>query len=185
MTAEGSENTILITSLYIETIGCYNQNDKPGMGEDAFVDHLVGTYIVDHVFFHDETDNEIGAVVHDLSAPENKLSVFIWDRLLPERRTDVSIRGLLSLVFARGYVKRPEDSVMTHTQDHNRVGLKAVVKVEKIYDAYTVFVKTDFSDKLVLVQFEDRVHPEVGDLIHVEGELRLEKPEETLDDFLS
>ena len=148
------------------------------------MDRLVGTYIVDHVFFFDETDNEIDAVVHDLSTPENRLSVFLWDHLLPDHRAGTVIKGLLTLVFVLGFEKRHEDSMVMHIQETNRVGLKAVVKVEKIHDDFTVLVKTDFSDKLLLVEFEDNVHPEIGDLIYVEGELRLEEPKRTLEDFL-
>ena len=105
-------------------------------------------------------------MVHDLSTPENSLSVFIWDYLLPDRQRGSAIEGILTLEFVQSYEKKPVDSV-SHIQAFNHIGLEAVVKVIKILDSYHVLVKAGFSDKLLLVCFESSVHPEPCDFIHV------------------
>lgn len=146
------------------------------------MDHLIENYIVYHVFYYDPIDNEINAVVHATSSPENKLSVSMWEYLLPDRQNGTTIRGILSLELVEGYEKKPEGSIM-HIQESNHVQLEAVVEVVKILDAAHVLVKTDLSDQLMLVGFEKDVRPEIHDLIHVKGELHLQDAD-LIDDLL-
>ena len=52
--------------------------------------------------------------------------------------------------------------------------IEAIVEVYKVIDEYSIYVKSDISDRKILIDFESRVSYNKGDMIYVEGELKID-----------
>ena len=51
--------------------------------------------------------------------------------------------------------------------------IEAIVEVYRVIDEYSIYVKSDISDRKILIDFESRVSYNKGDMIYVEGELKI------------
>ena len=52
--------------------------------------------------------------------------------------------------------------------------IEAIVEVYRVIDEYSIYVKSDISDRKILIDFESRVSYNKGDMIYVEGELKID-----------
>ena len=52
--------------------------------------------------------------------------------------------------------------------------IEAIVEVYRVIDEYSIYVKSDISDRKILIDFESRVSYNKGDMIYVDGELKLD-----------
>ena len=52
--------------------------------------------------------------------------------------------------------------------------IEAIVEVYRVIDEYSIYVKSDISDRKILIDFESRISYNKGDMIYVEGELKID-----------
>ena len=52
--------------------------------------------------------------------------------------------------------------------------IEAIVEVYRVIDEYSIYVKSDISDRKILIDFESKVSYNKGDMIYVEGELKID-----------
>lgn len=52
--------------------------------------------------------------------------------------------------------------------------IEATVEVYRVIDEYSIYVKSDISDRKILIDFESRISYNKGDMIYVEGELKID-----------
>ena len=145
------------------------------------MEHVLREFILDRIIYHDETDNEICAVVHDADFPENSFSLYMMSYLLPDETPGSLLKGILAMDYVRTYEKRSGDALM-HVQPA-QARLNAVVEITQILDSTDLLVRTDLDDKLLLVEFEIEVPHNLHDVIYVSGELHL-KDQDEIEDIL-
>ena len=52
--------------------------------------------------------------------------------------------------------------------------IEAIVEVYRVIDEYSIYVKSNISDRKILIDFESKVSYNKGDMIYVEGELKID-----------
>ena len=52
--------------------------------------------------------------------------------------------------------------------------IEAIVEVYRVIDEYSIYVKSNISDRKILIDFESKVSYDKGDMIYVEGELKID-----------
>ena len=52
--------------------------------------------------------------------------------------------------------------------------IEATVEVYRVIDEYSIYVKSDISDRKILIDFESKVSYNKGDMIYIEGELKID-----------
>ena len=52
--------------------------------------------------------------------------------------------------------------------------IEAIVEVYRVIDEYSIYVKSDISDRKILIDFESKVSYNKGDMIYIEGELKID-----------
>ena len=52
--------------------------------------------------------------------------------------------------------------------------IEAIVEVYRVINEYSIYVKSNISDRKILIDFESKVSYNKGDMIYVEGELKID-----------
>ena len=52
--------------------------------------------------------------------------------------------------------------------------IEAIVEVYRVIDEYSIYVKSDISDRKILIDFESKVSYDKGDMIYIEGGLKID-----------
>ena len=52
--------------------------------------------------------------------------------------------------------------------------IEAIVEVYRVIDEYSIYVKSDISDRKILIDFESKVSYNKGDMIYIEGGLKID-----------
>ena len=76
------------------------------------------------------------------------------------------------LGFSEGTFENSAEGFKNFTEQTERI--EAIVEVYRVIDEYSIYVKSNISNRKILIDFESKVSYDKGDMIYIEGGLKID-----------